>query len=61
MSCVCNDDLLDSLIQTIGAVRHHEGGSAGNHSVIIIKEVLLHGGKLESIKTQAHADARLNK
>lgn len=36
-----SEDLLDGLVQTIGAVRHHEGGSAGNHSVVVIIEMLL--------------------
>lgn len=35
------EHLLDSLVQTIRAVRHHERGSAGNHSVIVVIEVLL--------------------
>lgn len=35
------EDLLDGLVQTIRAVRHHQGGSAGNHSVVVVVEVLL--------------------
>lgn len=34
-------DLLDGLVKAIWAVRHHQSGSAGNHPVIVIKEVLL--------------------
>lgn len=35
------EDLLDGLVKTIRAVRNHQSGSAGNHSVILIKEMLL--------------------
>lgn len=41
-ACEC---LLDGLVQTIRAVWDHQSGSAGNHSVIFIKEMLLQEGR----------------
>lgn len=39
------EHLLDGLVKTIRAVRDHQGGSAGNHSVIFIEEMRLQEGR----------------
>lgn len=45
MTASACERLLDGLVKTIRAVRDHQSGSAGNHSVIFIEEMLLREGR----------------
>lgn len=53
------EDLLDGLVQTIRAVWNHQSGSAGNHSVIFIKEMLLQV-KREKNPFQNHLSSKVS-
>lgn len=46
--CICVCELLYSLSKAISAVWDYQSGSAGNHSVVIIKEMLLQHTKTTS-------------
>lgn len=45
MTASACEHLLDGLVKTIRAVWDHQSGSAGNHSVIFIEEMLLQEGR----------------
>lgn len=47
MTAAACEHLLDGLVKTIRAVRDHQSGSAGNHSVIFIEEMRLQEGRGE--------------